>query len=270
MSNQDLIVQEQNSGFMQVNTLEGAMKCADIIASSSFCPKGMMGKPGDVLVALQMGQELGLRPMQALQNIAVINGRPSLWGDAMLAVCRRSPDWEYIKEDFDDTNKVAICTVKRRNEPEIVRTFSYDDAKQANLLNKEGPWKQYPKRMCQLRARGFALRDGYADELRGIISKEEAEDMPREKIDYSDAKGAVIIDAVISDDQFSILIDKIEAAGSQPADILKFLGIDNIRDMTMPQWKEVVTMLDKKIKKRRVDGLEINQVLDAQMVEEKK
>ena len=51
-------------------------------------------------------------------------------------------------------------------------------AKKASLWTKPGPWQQYPDRMLQMRARGFALRDTFADVLRGLISREEAEDMP--------------------------------------------------------------------------------------------
>ncbi len=268
MSNQEIVTTQENSGFMQVNTLEAAIKCSELIASSSFCPKGYMGQPGNVLVALQMGQELGLKPMQALQNIAVINGRPSLWGDAMLAVCRQSKDWEFIREDYDEASKAFICTVKRRNEPEVVRSFSMDDAKTAGLLGKDGPWKQYPKRMLQMRARGFALRDAFPDMLRGIISKEEAEDMPRERLDYSSAKGVTIegVVAGIGADELHELKDKIEASDSKEIDICHHLKIGCLEEMSMQQFIDICKILDKKIaKKRKADDLEINKLFETEV-----
>src|SRR5690242_8115793 len=67
-------------------SLAESMQLAKMIADSSFAPKDMRGKPGDVILALQMGSEVGLSPIQSIQNIAVINGRPSLYGDAALAV----------------------------------------------------------------------------------------------------------------------------------------------------------------------------------------
>ena len=264
MSNQEIVTQE-NSGFMQVNTLEAAIKCSELIASSSFCPKGYMGQPGNVLVALQMGQELGLKPMQALQNIAVINGRPSLWGDAMLAVCRQSKDWEFIREDYDDGSKSFVCTVKRRNEPEVVRSFSMDEAKVAGLLSKDGPWKTYPKRMLQMRARGFALRDCFPDMLRGIISKEEAEDTPPEKINYSSHKGVTIDGDVVLVGTFEldVLRAKIQASESKEIDICHHLKVGCLEEMTMKQYGEVCKMLDRKISKRKKsDDLEINKIFE--------
>ena len=159
--------------------LDEAMRFADMLAGSSIVPKDYIGKPGNCLVAIQWGMELGLQPMQAMQSIAVINGRPSLWGDAMLALVKAHPAFEWIKEECDGS--AAICTIKRRGEPEVVQSFSMEDAKLAGLTGKLGPWTQYPKRMLQMRARGFALRDAFPDALRGVVSAEEARDTPAER-----------------------------------------------------------------------------------------
>ncbi|AXH77686.1 MAG: RecT protein [Caudoviricetes sp.] len=171
------IATQENKGFLIINTLDDAIKIADIIATSSFCPKGFVGKRGDVLVCMQMGAELGLKPLQALQNIAVINGRPSIWGDAMLALCQQAPQYEYIDETFDDATMTAYCKAKRKGSPEAIGEFSKEDAIKAGLWGKN-VWAAYPKRMLKMRARGFALRDTFADALRGLISVEEAEDYP--------------------------------------------------------------------------------------------
>ena len=159
--------------------LDEAMRFADMLAGSSIVPKDYIGKPGNCLVAIQWGMELGLQPMQAMQSIAVINGRPSLWGDAMLALVKAHPAFEWIKEECD--GNVATCTIKRRGEPEVVQSFSLEEAKRAGLTGKQGPWTQYPKRMLQMRARGFALRDAFPDALRGVVSAEEARDTPTER-----------------------------------------------------------------------------------------
>ena len=159
--------------------LDEAMRFADMLAGSSIVPKDYIGKPGNCLVAIQWGMELGLQPMQAMQSIAVINGRPSLWGDAMLALVKAHPAFEWIKEECDGA--VATCTIKRRGEPEVVQSFSLEEAKRAGLTGKQGPWTQYPKRMLQMRARGFALRDAFPDALRGVVSAEEARDTPTER-----------------------------------------------------------------------------------------
>jgi hypothetical protein len=158
---------------------------ANIVARSSFAPKNFIGKPGDVMIAVQMGVELGLSPMQALQNIAPVNGKPSVYGDAVPAICMQHPDFVSIKEDDlkDITKKgEATCVVVRRGMDPVTVTFSIADAKTAKLWGKQGPWSDYPSRMLQMRARGFACRDAFPDALRGIITREEAEDIPRETV----------------------------------------------------------------------------------------
>ncbi|WP_433886922.1 recombinase RecT [Pseudomonas vranovensis] len=159
--------------------IEEALKFADYLAKSTIVPKDFANNPGNILVAIQWGMELGLQPMQAMQNIAVINGRPALWGDAVIALVRSSPLCEYIYES--DDGETATCRVKRRNEEEQVRTFSMTEAKAAGLAGKQGPWTQYPKRMRQMRARAFAMRDVFPDVLRGMPVAEEVQDMPTER-----------------------------------------------------------------------------------------
>lgn len=92
--------------------LAQAIEFAGILAKSNMVPKEFVGNPGNILVAVQWGMELGLQPMQAMQNIAVINGRPSLWGDAVIGIVKASPACEYVVEEVTDT--VATCRVKRR------------------------------------------------------------------------------------------------------------------------------------------------------------
>ena len=158
---------------------EQALTFSKYLSNSDMVPKDFKGKPENCLIAMQWGYELGMQPLQAIQNIAVINGRPAMWGDAVIALVRSSPLCEYVQES-DDGN-TASCRVKRRGEPEQVRTFSADDARSAGLSGKQGPWTQYPKRMRQMRARAFALRDVFPDVLRGMPVAEEVMDTPTER-----------------------------------------------------------------------------------------
>jgi len=162
-------------------SFDDAYRFATMVAKSDFAPKDFKGKPESCLLAIQHGSEIGLSPMQSLQNIACINGRPAIWGDAALAVAMASPVCESVTESIDGEgdSMVATCTAKRRGyeKPTVVR-FSVADAKKAGLWGKSGPWTQYPRRMLQLRARGFALRDAFPDVLKGLVTAEEAQDYP--------------------------------------------------------------------------------------------
>ena len=160
-----------------------AIEFSKMISSSGMVPAAYKGKPQDILVAIQWGYEVGLQPMQAFQNIAVINGKPSIYGDAAIALVKADPRCRGVKETIEGEGEkmVARCVVRRAYGDEIEETeatFSVDDAKRAKLWGKQGPWSQYPKRMLAMRARGFAIRDAFPDAMKGMITAEEAQDYP--------------------------------------------------------------------------------------------
>jgi hypothetical protein len=158
-----------------------AAELAERLAKSQLVPQDFRNKPEDILVAWSLGAPLGLSLLASLRNICVINGIPSIWGDAALAVCRAHPDFKWIQEEVigEGDERHGVCQVKRSGSPVCERTFSVADAKRAGLWgdSRKGPWKQYPKRMLQLRARGFALRDSFPDALAGMPITEEIRDI---------------------------------------------------------------------------------------------
>ena len=174
-------ISTQRAGGLALQTFDDAFRFAKMVAASDFAPKEFRGKPEACLLAIQKGAEVGLTPLEALQSIAVINGRPTIWGDAALALVQSSSQCLYVREytEGDGDNLTAVCEVQRRGYPQpTITRFSVSDAKKAGLWGKTGPWSQYPSRMLGLRARGFALRNAFADALRGLITAEEAQDYP--------------------------------------------------------------------------------------------
>lgn len=222
-------------GFAPV-TLDEAMRFSDMLAKSSMVPKAYQGKPEDVLVAVQWGKELGLAPLQALQNIACINGKPSVYGDAAMALVQASPVCEGIEEYFEGEgtpNPVAVCVAHRKNRQPVTAKFSVEDAKRAGLWGKQGPWQAYPKRMLQMRARGFALRDAFPDVLKGLITAEEAADYPSEAKDITPR--AVLrnpLDALAAPKAPDIVIaPDLDDVNAQLAEISKPEEVDHVISM---------------------------------------
>lgn len=171
----DLVV--GNRG-LNLSTLSELWRFSECVVQSAMFPQ--VRTPQQAMVAIEMGLELGVPPLQALQNIAVINGRACVWGDTMLALVYASSLLTAIEEKIegDGDRMIAHCTVKRRGfESATTRSYSVQDAVTAGLWAKKDNWKNYPKRMLQMRARGFALRDVFPDVLKGMITREEADDM---------------------------------------------------------------------------------------------
>lgn len=167
---------------LQLRTIDDFWRFADGVAKSGLAPRGL-NKPEAIMVALEYGAELGLAPMQALSTVMVVNQRPALFGDGMLAVAQSSGLLEDIVETCDgdetkpDTLK-ATCKVKRKGRPTpVVKSFSWAQARQAGLTSSD-TYKKYPARMLQHRARALALRDAMPDVLCGIMTVDEAREIP--------------------------------------------------------------------------------------------
>jgi RecT family len=169
-------------------SLKEALQLASLLSKSKLVPKGFENQEA-CLVGILYGMEVGLSPIAALQRMAIIDGRPTIWGDAALALIQASGLLVSISEDIIESeihknstpHFSATCSVKRegRSDP-VTRSFSIEDAKRAGLWQKPGPWKDYPKRMLMMRARAFALRDAFPDVLAGLYLREEFEGVEAE------------------------------------------------------------------------------------------
>lgn len=166
---------------MSLDTFEQIEAFAIHAARTNMIPKDYVGKPDNIILAVMQGKELGLPPIQAIQSIAMVNGRPSVWGDAVPGLCYARGLVEDHEEHFEGTEGAddftAICTVKRKGVASIkTARFSQGDAKKAGLYGQNVHGK-YPRRMMQWRARHSAFHDAFPDVLRGIGTREiEAED----------------------------------------------------------------------------------------------
>jgi hypothetical protein len=263
MMSTEISTQTQPRG-LALQSVTDAMKFSETVANSDFAPKDFRGKPASCMLAIQCGAEIGLAPLQSLQSIAVVNGRPSVYGDAALAVCKASNVCEYVTEsiDGDGEQMVATCTAKRRGYPQpTVVKFSVADAKKASLWGKSGPWSQYPRRMLQMRARGFALRDAFPDVLKGLVTAEEAQDYPqpvvasepvvvRPKFDDRPAGGVIKLKASPAEPQEFSPVEKARLAVSRAAtlercDALRKTTTERLADGTFTQAEhdEIVGLL---------------------------
>jgi hypothetical protein len=167
------------------------LKAASELAKSNIIPASFRGKPADCFVALEYGAELGLPPMSALQNIYVVNGRPTLSAQGMAGLVKRRADYNGMQ--LNSSPQKAVCVVKRRLPSGAVEEhtgeFTFTQAQVAGLTGKDN-WKGYPQQMLEARAIAFAMRKAYPDVLAGIYTKEEAEDFDTRPLDPADVSAS--------------------------------------------------------------------------------
>ncbi len=162
----------------EVGAFVDAMIKFDAVPSSySSLPEAK--RKGFMVVAILKGMELGMPPLRALQSIYVVNGVPTIYGDALVAYVMRSGLVESYREWFEgegDQRAACVCAKRIGVGGEVTRSFSVAMAQRMNLLGKK-PWQHSRDRMLMIRARTYVFRDLFADALDGLGVAEEQEDI---------------------------------------------------------------------------------------------
>lgn len=147
------------------------------LAAGGFLPKGCSKEEG--FARIVAGAQMGLKPIQALNGIAMINGHPTLHSDSIPCVVMASGLVKGMKYAFTGEGDTLACTfyIKRKGVAEYQEwTYSMEDAKKAGLLNNP-TWKAHPKKMLFNRARTWCMRNTFPDVIGNIYTKEEIEDV---------------------------------------------------------------------------------------------
>lgn len=202
------------AGYVAPTSIEEAYRLAVAIVKAGLAPKsyetGGQPDPQKVMIGLLTAMELGLPPLAGLRNIAIVNGRPSVWGDGAMALVQRTgqlqryeaerigiaPKSGQARATWDDGYGWRVSAWRKGQEEPYVGEFTVAQAKAAGLWSdaRRDPWQKYPDRMLLARARAFALRDGFADALAGVAIREEVEDI-------GEPKARIVHAGFLADDQ---------------------------------------------------------------------
>ena len=164
--------------------IDAAMRLATALAKTNY---GGVSEPEQVLAKMMFGRELGLTVMNSLRSVYVVNGRPGLDANVMHALCLQSPICEYF-DMVDTTSKKATYRAKRRGRPEVVLSWTIEQAGDAGLLggradlkNKgqttepKDNWRNYPENMLRARCIANLARICFPEAINGMHTPEELE-----------------------------------------------------------------------------------------------
>jgi hypothetical protein len=143
-------------------------KIATTVVHTDFVPKGLRGNAPAVMACLLYGRERGLGPMKALQEISMVDGRPTESATLMAATIRRAGHRLWREEHRNDEGTVVAVTAhgERMDGTQDSFTFTLEMAGRANLLGKNN-WKQYPEAMMWSRAVSALARALFSDVFLG-------------------------------------------------------------------------------------------------------
>lgn len=177
------------SSGMVPSTYNELLQFAGLYHNSGLAPKSL-DTVQKVAIAMGMCIELGIPILTSIQDMAVINQKVGIYGDAALALVRKSGQLEYLKEEEAGTpysdDWTFTCEIKRKGATARTGKWTWEDAKRAgfdNPMRRDGqtkdthsPWRRFTRRMMQFKARNFPLRDEFGDILKGMKVAEDLQD----------------------------------------------------------------------------------------------
>ena len=158
-----------NRGVVQLSTLDDVARLAKIAADSGLA---RVRTPAECAVILMTGAELGLSPMQSLRGIYVVEGRPTLAADTMVAVIRRSGVCALWRTVESTAERCTIEAKRTDDDRAQSKTWTIADATRAGLAGKN-IWKQYPAQMLRHRCAADLARELFSDVVLGLYDPEE-------------------------------------------------------------------------------------------------
>lgn len=210
---------------LEPNSLSEAMTLATKLVQSGLLGKNVT-KAESALAVILTGRELGLTAMQSLRSIHVIEGKPSLSSDLMVALVKRSPKCKYFKL-IESTAKAATYETDREGEGVTRMSWTIEQAASAGMAGKDN-WKKYPDAMLRARCIASLARAVYPDLLAGVYEENEivATPMPQ-PILRSVIASEIAKDVMAGDKQ---TIDAVFETAEQPTEdeqIARFVDVIN-------------------------------------------
>jgi len=188
------------AGGVGLTNLAQALEFCDIVISSSLAPSDMNTR-AKVFVAIQYGAELGLSPMQALQSVYIVKGRPSLSYKAALGLARRNGYDGEVGTRGDGDDRCGYMTIPGKPDVE----FYVADAKKAGLWGSN-TWAKYPDDMLIARAVSRGINRYLSHVLMGCEVAEMVRDIEpkRAQLVEVEPQADELIDALLADDSWTV------------------------------------------------------------------
>ena len=184
------LVQAQTTNLAEnTKLLNSIYKLAKIYSNSTMIPRDYQRNPDNCFVALELAGRMGTSPTFVMQNLVVVQGRPSWAGQACIALINGSGkfttdlDFVTVGEPGEEDWGIYCRATRKLDGRELIgTTITMRMASDEGWLAKNGSkWKTMPDQMLRYRAASFFARIYCPEVLMGFSAAEEAEDIAPEK-----------------------------------------------------------------------------------------
>lgn len=191
----DSQMQEVQNLLMNTKQIAVITKIADRYATSSMVPRDYQGRPDNCFVACELAARMNVSPILVMQNLYVVQGRPSWAGQACKALidgCGKFAQSEFVFiGEYGQKEWGCFLQAKNRITGKTIKgtTITWQMAIDEGWVNKNGSkWKTMPEQMIKYRAAAFFARTECPEVLMGYSTADEVEDISKpapEKIKIS-------------------------------------------------------------------------------------
>ena len=157
--------------------LSEQVQYANAVARAGLLPQAYRNKPADIIVAMGLGQSMGLSPMESVYRINVIQGKPTASAELIAAQVRKAGHKLRLKKD--EARQSVTCTIIRADDPDAPFSVTRDRrwAEQMGLIGKDN-YKKQPMTMLTWRAITACAREACPEALYGVAyTPDEMHDM---------------------------------------------------------------------------------------------
>lgn len=185
---EELVVQTPENtslAFSDTKVFDQIARAAAMLAKTDIVPATYKGKPENCFIAIEIANRMGVSPMMVMQNLYVVQGKPSWAGQAATAMLKNSPQYRNVRHVYTGEPKTDSwgCYVQaERLDGEIVKgaEVTIGTAKAEGWYSKSGSkWQTMPELMLAYRASTWFARVHSPELLMGIQTKEEVEDVQK-------------------------------------------------------------------------------------------
>jgi hypothetical protein len=227
------------SYFSNSKAFEHVQRIAMMFSKSDLVPVRFQNNPGNCIIAIEMAERMGASYLMVMQNLDVIQGKPSFSSTFLIAcinACGKFSPLRYEEDDKDGGRCRAWALDKLNNEKIFGIWVSMEMAKLEGWVDRKGSkWKTIPALMLRYRSASFFQRQFAPEISMGFHTTEEL-------IDITPIQAASVVTADKELERIKLLIN--DATTIEELELYKNSAPDSLMVEFMER-KDFITELNK-------------------------
>lgn len=205
----NMVASLENGIYSSSDTFQLAYQMAKGLSQSTLVPQQFQNNPANCLIALEQSNRLNISPMAVMQNLYIVQGKPSFSSSFIIGLINASGKYDmelqFDEEEKDGKPYACTCWTELNGRKVTGIKITMDMAEKEGWLKKNGSkWQTMPQVMLRYRAASFFARMNCPELSIGLYSKEELDDFPTQKSNQAS------LNTILADDEDVVVCEVVE------------------------------------------------------------